>query len=132
MQKLIITLFFEAVDSAYVRTRSNRICNAIFPEMESYVFEDDQEAQTSTTLSIIEMLAEPCQSLKAAVIDLLHVEGDDPLDDLPNLIRSLHAVDPAVVAEAARQIYLLSKEERFLEAIIRNEKLVNAIVHASK
>jgi hypothetical protein len=123
---------FDVRDHAYVRTRNNRILGAMFPEIENDEFEDDQVAQTSTTLSIIEMLAEPCQHLKDAVIDLLHVEGDDPLDDLPALIRRLHDPDPAVVAQAAQMIYLLSKEDRSLEAIIRNEQLVNALVHASK
>ena len=104
----------------------------MFPEIENDDFDDDQVAQTSATLSIIEMLAEPSKSLKDAVIDLLHVEGDDPLDNLPALIRQLQDSDPAKVAQAAQMIYFLSKEERGLEAIIRNQQLVHALVHASK
>jgi len=106
----------------------------MFPELEAEEEEMDQMAQTSTTLSIIEMLAEPSQILKNAVVDLLHVQDDTEaaLRALPELIQRLRDPDPNVAAQAAHMICMLSKQdiERFLRILSKED--AEALIRASQ
>lgn len=85
-------------NTSYVRSRTNRVRKAMFPEFAFDELEDkyaNATAQTSKP-SLIEMLAEPSHDLKLAIVDLIHLqdESEAVISAIPELIRLLSDRDP--------------------------------------
>lgn len=96
-------------NSHYIRSRTNRVRKAMFPEFALDELEDKYAnaiPQTSKP-SLIEMLAEPSQDLKLAIIDLIHLQDESEaiINALPELIRLLADRDPVRMENSFFNVY---------------------------
>jgi hypothetical protein len=103
----------------YTRVSSTIVRKALFPE---FALDDEVNGDAYHTSagpsSLVYLLAEPAQSFKESIIDLINFCDDveEASNNIPELIRLLSDKDPHVVSRAARMVYLLSKEDKCIAA----------------
>uniref|UniRef100_A0A7E4ZVV8 Armadillo segment polarity protein n=1 Tax=Panagrellus redivivus TaxID=6233 RepID=A0A7E4ZVV8_PANRE len=122
-----------ANDTAYVRKRSHHIRRIMFPDIEPDLpDEQDEPIPSGSSLSIIEMMAQPLADTKNAVVDLLHVQDDAEAAyrALPEWIQHLSHKDPSTVAYAAQMINGLTRHKQFIQQLANDQALINALVEA--
>jgi hypothetical protein len=118
----------------YTRVSSTIVRKALFPE---FALDDEVNGDAYHTSagpsSLVHLLAEPAQSFKESIIDLINFCDDveEASNNIPELIRLLSDKDPHVVSRAARMVYLLSKEDKCIATLASNEHLVGALVNAT-
>ncbi|KAI6208015.1 Armadillo segment polarity protein [Aphelenchoides besseyi] len=107
-----------------------RVRKCMFPE---FTFEETVEEDYNHD-SFLHVLAEPSCSVRDAVVDLLNVpdEAEQLGHQLATLIPMMNSGNPSHVADAVRDVYLLSKTDSIAAYLASNEQLIDALVNAAR
>lgn len=118
------------------QTRSQRIRAAMFPEsLEDYGY--IQAPNTNGNMmsfnqppSAVQRLAQPCQVLKSAIVNLINYQEDAEITirAIPEILKLLNDDDKLVVTKALTFIDQLSRKDASRFALTSSQSLINALI----
>lgn len=113
------------------QTQPQRVRAAMFPESMEEGLPIPSAKLHPDQVTSVQRLAEPSQTLKHAVVNLINYQDDAELASvaIPELTKLLNDEDQVVVNQAAMMIHQLSKKEASRLAIMMSLPMVSSLVH---